>query len=141
MIKMASPDEYHMYEQGPFSIQLPPREKKITECSESIDSGLDEKIDERVTTHPQDQDYLSDEEQQGSKLDKVLSGIAWPKYNLPAFMSNKRKASSHSVISDEMFEKARVFRSKKKLVGTIDVYWLYDDGGLTLLLPYILSNR
>ena len=76
MIKMASPDEYHMYEQGPFSIQLPPREKKITECSESIDSGLDEKIDERVTTHPdQDQEYLSDEEQQGSKLDKVLSGI------------------------------------------------------------------
>ena len=76
LIKMASPDEYHMYEQGPFSIQLPPREKKITECSESIDSGLDEKIDERVTTNPdQDQDYLSDEEQQGSKLDKVLSGI------------------------------------------------------------------
>ena len=23
----------------------------------------------------------------------------------------------------------------------IDVYWLYDDGGLTLLLPYILSTR
>ena len=45
------------------------------------------------------------------------------------------------MISEEIFEKARVFRSKKKLEGTIDVYWLYDDGGLTLLLPYILSTR
>ena len=28
-----------------------------------------------------------------------------------------------------------------KRSGTIDVYWLYDDGGLTLLLPYILKTR
>lgn len=25
--------------------------------------------------------------------------------------------------------------------GTIDVWWLYDDGGLTMLIPYILSMR
>ena len=25
--------------------------------------------------------------------------------------------------------------------GFLDVYWLYDDGGLTLLLPYILTTR
>ena len=25
--------------------------------------------------------------------------------------------------------------------GTIDVWWLYDDGGLTLLLPYIINSR
>ena len=36
---------------------------------------------------------------------------------------------------------APLCRSKKKLEGTIDIYWLYDDGGLTLLLPYILSTR
>ena len=23
----------------------------------------------------------------------------------------------------------------------IDIYWLYDDGGLTLLIPYLLSQR
>ena len=28
---------------------------------------------------------------------------------------------------------------KKK--GFIDVWWMYDDGGLTLLIPYILSTR
>ncbi|XP_072153049.1 bumetanide-sensitive sodium-(potassium)-chloride cotransporter isoform X2 [Bemisia tabaci] len=25
--------------------------------------------------------------------------------------------------------------------GTIDIWWLYDDGGLTVLLPYIVSTR
>lgn len=25
--------------------------------------------------------------------------------------------------------------------GTIDVWWLYDDGGLTMLVPYIISMR
>ena len=29
----------------------------------------------------------------------------------------------------------------KKRSGTIDVWWLYDDGGLTLLIPYILTTR
>jgi len=33
----------------------------------------------------------------------------------------------------------RFTRKQKK--GTIDVWWLYDDGGLTLLVPYILSTR
>ncbi|XP_060592142.1 solute carrier family 12 member 2-like isoform X2 [Ruditapes philippinarum] len=29
----------------------------------------------------------------------------------------------------------------KKQKGTIDVWWLFDDGGLTLLLPYILQTK
>jgi solute carrier family 12 sodium/potassium/chloride transporter 2 len=31
--------------------------------------------------------------------------------------------------------------SFKQDKGTIDVWWLYDDGGLTMLLPYIISTR
>jgi solute carrier family 12 sodium/potassium/chloride transporter 2 len=30
---------------------------------------------------------------------------------------------------------------RKQKKGYIDVWWLYDDGGLTLLLPYLLSTR
>ncbi|XP_059362989.1 solute carrier family 12 member 1 [Carassius carassius] len=30
---------------------------------------------------------------------------------------------------------------KKQGKGTIDVWWLFDDGGLTLLLPHILTTR
>ncbi|XP_047532187.1 bumetanide-sensitive sodium-(potassium)-chloride cotransporter isoform X1 [Vanessa atalanta] len=34
-----------------------------------------------------------------------------------------------------------VERFTRRRAGTVDVWWLYDDGGLTLLLPYILSTR
>lgn len=30
---------------------------------------------------------------------------------------------------------------RKHASGTLDVWWLYDDGGLTILLPYIISTR
>ncbi|XP_031557100.1 solute carrier family 12 member 2-like, partial [Actinia tenebrosa] len=30
---------------------------------------------------------------------------------------------------------------KEKQKGTIDVWWLYDDGGLTVLLPYLLTQH
>lgn len=32
------------------------------------------------------------------------------------------------------------FRLKQKK-STIDVWWLYDDGGLSMLLPHILTTR
>jgi len=35
---------------------------------------------------------------------------------------------------------ATTLRGVSKL-SFIDIYWLYDDGGLTLLIPYILSER
>ncbi|XP_045605919.2 bumetanide-sensitive sodium-(potassium)-chloride cotransporter isoform X1 [Procambarus clarkii] len=31
--------------------------------------------------------------------------------------------------------------TRKQPKGTIDVWWLYDDGGLTMLIPYILTTR
>lgn len=31
--------------------------------------------------------------------------------------------------------------TRKRKRAIIDVYWLYDDGGLTLLLPHIISTR
>lgn len=34
-----------------------------------------------------------------------------------------------------------VFHSKQSLSTIIDVWWLFDDGGLTLLLPYLLRRR
>lgn len=33
-----------------------------------------------------------------------------------------------------------IFQKKHKN-GVLDVWWLYDDGGLTILLPYIISTR
>lgn len=40
----------------------------------------------------------------------------------------------------EMLQQLSQF-SRKRKDAVIDVWWLYDDGGLTLLLPYIISTR
>ncbi|XP_055338995.1 solute carrier family 12 member 2-like [Paramacrobiotus metropolitanus] len=32
-------------------------------------------------------------------------------------------------------------KTKQKMKGEIHVYWLYDDGGLTLLIPHLLSKK
>ncbi|XP_067936328.1 solute carrier family 12 member 2-like [Watersipora subatra] len=48
-------------------------------------------------------------------------------------------------IGNRQLQKAKVpemnrFHRKQKK-GTIDVWWLFDDGGLTLLIPHILSGK
>lgn len=40
-----------------------------------------------------------------------------------------------------LINEIRQFHPSNKKSGFIDVWWLYDDGGLTLLLPYILTTR
>lgn len=42
-------------------------------------------------------------------------------------------------VNRTLLNEMQMFRGKKN--GFIDVWWLYDDGGLTLLLPYILTTR
>ncbi|KAK8750030.1 hypothetical protein OTU49_015196 [Cherax quadricarinatus] len=43
-------------------------------------------------------------------------------------------------LSKDVLNNITMFKRKQKK-GTIDVWWLYDDGGLTLLVPYILTTR
>ncbi|XP_067104584.1 solute carrier family 12 member 1 isoform X1 [Osmerus mordax] len=43
-------------------------------------------------------------------------------------------------VNDRLVEASTQFQ-KKQTKGTIDVWWMFDDGGLTLLLPYILTTR
>lgn len=40
----------------------------------------------------------------------------------------------------EIMDDMNTFHDKQPK-GTIDVWWLYDNGGLTVLLPYIISTR
>lgn len=47
---------------------------------------------------------------------------------------------SSQQLSKSLMDGVSVFK-KKQSKGTIDVWWLYDDGGLTMLLPYIISTR
>lgn len=43
-------------------------------------------------------------------------------------------------LSKDQLTQMSIFQ-KKQESGTLDVWWLYDDGGLTILLPYIISQR
>ncbi|GAB0086660.1 bumetanide-sensitive sodium-(potassium)-chloride cotransporter [Sergentomyia squamirostris] len=45
-----------------------------------------------------------------------------------------------SCVPKEILNAMGVFQTKQEN-RTIDVWWLYDDGGLTMLLPYIISTR
>lgn len=44
-------------------------------------------------------------------------------------------------LSKELVSDITQFQHHNKRTGNIDVWWLYDDGGLTLLIPYILTTR
>lgn len=44
-------------------------------------------------------------------------------------------------LSEQMLDELTRFTKKQRKDAVIDVWWLYDDGGLTLLLPYIISTR
>ncbi|KAI1301558.1 Solute carrier family 12 member 2 [Halotydeus destructor] len=46
----------------------------------------------------------------------------------------------HRDIPKDVLMTVNQFQRKQKK-GTIDVWWLYDDGGLTMLVPFILSTR
>ncbi|KAK3882150.1 hypothetical protein Pcinc_013455 [Petrolisthes cinctipes] len=61
------------------------------------------------------------------------------KHRLPS-MVNLYRGPGGSELSKDVLNNITIFM-KKQRKGTIDVWWLYDDGGLTLLVPYILSTR
>ncbi|XP_037102636.1 solute carrier family 12 member 1 isoform X2 [Syngnathus acus] len=43
-------------------------------------------------------------------------------------------------MNEKLVQASTQFKTKQPK-GTLDVWWLFDDGGLTLLLPYILTTR
>ncbi|KAJ1522323.1 hypothetical protein ONE63_002619 [Megalurothrips usitatus] len=73
---------------------------------------------------------------------------------LHSILKMKKKAASQQVLNNQAnngaatpttvpmndLAKMTLFDRRQKK-GSIDVWWLYDDGGLTMLLPYIISTR
>ncbi|KAK7482628.1 hypothetical protein BaRGS_00026127 [Batillaria attramentaria] len=55
-------------------------------------------------------------------------------------MEKAKAKNGPQKINTEVIKTMNIFRNKKER-GTIDVWWLFDDGGLTLLVPYILSTK
>nr|XP_055063005.1 solute carrier family 12 member 2 isoform X1 [Misgurnus anguillicaudatus] len=45
-----------------------------------------------------------------------------------------------NVMDQQLLDASQQFQ-KKQGKGTVDVWWLFDDGGLTLLIPYLITNK
>uniref|UniRef100_A0A4W5R4K9 Solute carrier family 12 member 2 n=1 Tax=Hucho hucho TaxID=62062 RepID=A0A4W5R4K9_9TELE len=48
--------------------------------------------------------------------------------------------SSLTFLNQRLLEASQQFK-KKQCKGTVDVWWLFDDGGLALLIPYLLTEK
>lgn len=69
--------------------------------------------------------------------DKTINDKPNPNNHHAANNHDERHETHNIGLSADIFSRFQ----KKQKKGTIDVWWLYDDGGLTLLLPYIISTR
>ncbi len=64
---------------------------------------------------------------------------------LPTSRSAQRQTDvityKNTVLNEGALLTMDIFRPKQTSSAIIDVWWLFDDGGLTLLLPYMLRRR
>uniref|UniRef100_A0A672NTE4 Solute carrier family 12 member 2-like n=2 Tax=Sinocyclocheilus grahami TaxID=75366 RepID=A0A672NTE4_SINGR len=61
--------------------------------------------------------------------------------NSPAVQKEKRSPTLPLNVADQRLLDASQQFQQKQGKGTIDVWWLFDDGGLTLLIPYLIANK
>ncbi|XP_034565852.1 solute carrier family 12 member 2 [Notolabrus celidotus] len=59
----------------------------------------------------------------------------------PLLKKDKKSPTVPLNVSDQRLMEASQQFQKKQGKGTVDVWWLFDDGGLTLLIPYLLTNK
>ncbi|RWS15025.1 solute carrier family 12 member 3-like protein [Dinothrombium tinctorium] len=63
-----------------------------------------------------------------------------PEKDIKTSSEDVEKSYEKRDIPKDIISNVNRFQRKQKK-GTIDVWWLYDDGGLTMLIPYILTTR
>ena len=109
----------------------------------SVDSGMDEMRDTPPSSSPNSQtpptsigerSVAETETRQKSFLNRI---IRKDKETEPGLTNS----NGREIHNDDVIKTMMQFRSDESDKGFVDVYWLYDDGGLTLLMPYILMTR
>ncbi|KAM3874509.1 solute carrier family 12 member 2 isoform 2-T2 [Diretmus argenteus] len=108
-------------------------------------------------SHIQGQDELLSSQEKSSGMKDVVVSIDMSKdsdgdsskpsskatslQNSPAIQKDKKSPTIPLNVSDQRLLEASQQFQKKQGKGTVDVWWLFDDGGLTLLIPYLLTNK
>uniref|UniRef100_A0A8C1PMN9 Solute carrier family 12 member 2 n=1 Tax=Cyprinus carpio TaxID=7962 RepID=A0A8C1PMN9_CYPCA len=59
----------------------------------------------------------------------------------PLLKKDERSPTLPLNVADQRLLDASQQFQQKQGKGTIDVWWLFDDGGLTLLIPYLIANK
>uniref|UniRef100_A0AAR2KNV5 Solute carrier family 12 member 2 n=1 Tax=Pygocentrus nattereri TaxID=42514 RepID=A0AAR2KNV5_PYGNA len=74
---------------------------------------------------------------------ETCSCLAFLKYVCAAvcvFLDKSSPTMPLNVADQKLLEASQQFQ-KKQGKGTVDVWWLFDDGGLTLLIPYLIASK
>ncbi|XP_029023949.1 solute carrier family 12 member 2 isoform X2 [Betta splendens] len=82
-------------------------------------------------------DTSKDSEADSSKPSSKATSLQ----NSPALQKDKKSPTVPLNVSDQRLLEASQQFQQKQGKGTVDVWWLFDDGGLTLLIPYLLTNK
>ncbi|KZC10308.1 Bumetanide-sensitive sodium-(potassium)-chloride cotransporter [Dufourea novaeangliae] len=123
----------------------------LLRISEGLDHGIaigdvEEQKKNLPSSIPGNQSF-SQLSQASSTSDISIPGSPAPRrsktineYPNPSAEDQRENRQNIIPIAKDILNAVTKFQRKQKK-GTIDVWWLYDDGGLTLLLPYIISTR
>ncbi|KRY56283.1 Solute carrier family 12 member 2 [Trichinella britovi] len=113
--------------------------ENVDECKPLMDQADQE--EQQQTNNPELKTSINDcqkftieMDEDELKSENETSNNAKPKKTIYQNFSRKNK----TLKKYNFYLKKDLFRQKVKH-ATIDVYWLFDDGGLTLLLPYLLQ--
>ncbi|TKC43506.1 hypothetical protein EI555_016375 [Monodon monoceros] len=96
------------------------------------------------------EELLSSQEKSPGVKDVVLSVEYSKKSDLDTSKPSSEKSITHKEpkgpavplnVADQKLLEASTQFQKKQGKNTIDVWWLFDDGGLTLLIPYLLTTK
>ncbi|XP_012788503.2 solute carrier family 12 member 2 isoform X2 [Sorex araneus] len=96
------------------------------------------------------EELLSSQEKSPGVKDVVVSMEYSKKSDLDTSKPSGEKAVPHKEskgpgvplnVADQKLLEASTQFQKKQGKSTIDVWWLFDDGGLTLLIPYLLTTK
>ncbi|XP_066507081.1 solute carrier family 12 member 2 isoform X2 [Hoplias malabaricus] len=82
-------------------------------------------------------DMSKDSDGDSSKLSSKAASVQ----NSPAVQKDKTSPTTPLNVDDQKLLEASQQFQKKQGKGTVDVWWLFDDGGLTLLIPYLIANK
>uniref|UniRef100_A0A4W6CU99 Solute carrier family 12 member 2 n=1 Tax=Lates calcarifer TaxID=8187 RepID=A0A4W6CU99_LATCA len=120
------------------SHEKPPVGSKEVVISVSLAKDLDSDSCPSKTTSNQSSPLIM----RGNQYNTQLSSFSYQSVNMYLYVLSPapETKSPLSLTDQRLLESSQQFK-KKQGKGTIDVWWLFDDGGLTLLIPYLLTNR